>query len=290
MSNLRIRREPSLLREHDPNLVWGINTGGWSIVTFARRTVLGFAVSVLVLTSATGIQAAAAAPVAEITKSASSAAPSLETVVKTILADTNALRAKKGLKALKRNTALDSVAQNWSQTQANENTMAHNPSYSKQIPAGWSFAAENVAYGYDYTQVVAAWKASAGHYKNILSNSTHIGIGYAVVDGVPFFTQNFAKYPTSAHFFSSVPKPKITGTAKVHQYLRATPGTWVPSGAKFSYRWYANGKLISGQTKSTMKISKKYKGKQISVRVTGKKSGYTTTTKSSKSTAKVASK
>jgi uncharacterized protein YkwD len=261
-------------------------------VTFAHRTVLGLAVSVLVLTSATGIQAATAAVPAAVPIAAatSASAPTLETVIQTILADTNALRAKKGLKALKRNTAMDSVALAWSQKQANANTMAHNPNYSKEIPSGWSFAAENVAYGYDYTEVVAAWKASAGHYKNILSDATHIGIGFATVDGVPYFTQNFAKYPSSAHFFSTVPKPKVTGTATVHQYLRATPGTWVPSGVKFTYRWYASGKLIPGQTKSTMKISKKYKGKQISVRVTGKKSGYTSITKSSKSTSKVRSK
>jgi len=274
--------------------VRGIYTGGWSIVTLTRRTVLGWGLAVLVLTSATGVQAAAAAaPTAQVATAASTSTSStttLEKVITRILKDTNALRAKKGLKALIRNKAMDSVALAWSQTQANQNTMAHNPNYSKQIPSGWSFAAENVAYGYDYTEVVAAWKASAGHYKNIMSDATHIGIGYATVNGVPYFTQNFAKYPSSAHFFSTSPKPKITGTARVHSYLKAHAGTWTPSGITLTYRWYANGKVISGQTKSTMKISKKYKGKRITVRVTGKKSGYSSVSKTSTSTAKVKAK
>ena len=85
----------------------------------------------------------------------------------------------------------------------------------------------------------------------------------------------------------SAAKPTISGTAKVGKKLTAKPGTWKPSGVKRSYRWLRNGKSISGATKSTYTLKKADVGKKISVKVTGKKSGYTTKTVSSKATAAV---
>ena len=82
--------------------------------------------------------------------------------------------------------------------------------------------------------------------------------------------------------------PKISGTAKVGKRLTAKPGSWKPSGVSFSYRWYRSGKLISGATKSYHTAVKADAGKTIKVKVTGKKSGYTSVAKTSKSTKKVA--
>lgn len=80
--------------------------------------------------------------------------------------------------------------------------------------------------------------------------------------------------------------PTISGTAKVGKKLTAKTGTWT-AGTTFSYRWYANGTAISKATKSTFTLTKAQKGKRITVKVTGTKSGYATVTKTSKSTAKV---
>ncbi|MBO1901350.1 hypothetical protein J4H92_05240 [Leucobacter weissii] len=80
--------------------------------------------------------------------------------------------------------------------------------------------------------------------------------------------------------------PKVKGTARVGKKLSVTRGSWT-SGTKFTYRWYANGKAIKKATKSTLKINKSLKKKRITVKVTGKKAGYTTVTKTSKRTAKV---
>ncbi|MBK7821914.1 MAG: hypothetical protein IPJ61_12775 [Tessaracoccus sp.] len=57
---------------------------------------------------------------------------------------------------------------------------------------------------------------------------------------------------------------------------------------KLSYRWLRNGKAVKGAAKSTYKLKKADKGKKITVKVTGKKSGYTTVAKTSKATKKVA--
>lgn len=80
--------------------------------------------------------------------------------------------------------------------------------------------------------------------------------------------------------------PKITGKVKVGKKLKAHRGTWSPT-PRYSYRWYANGKRIKGATKSRYKITKSRKGKRITVKVTGKRTGYASITKTSKRTGKV---
>ncbi|MDF1488295.1 hypothetical protein [Tessaracoccus caeni] len=84
----------------------------------------------------------------------------------------------------------------------------------------------------------------------------------------------------------STKTPTISGTAKVGKKLTAKTGTWT-SGTKFSYQWYRSGKKISKATKSTYTVSKSDKGKTITVKVKGTKSGYTSVTKTSKKTSKV---
>ncbi|WP_218221153.1 hypothetical protein [Nesterenkonia sp. Act20] len=83
------------------------------------------------------------------------------------------------------------------------------------------------------------------------------------------------------------PTPKISGTAAVGSRLTAKPGTWT-SGTSRSYRWYANGKAISGGYRSTFTPSTAHQGKRITVKVTGKKSGYSTVSRTSAATLKVA--
>lgn len=152
---------------------------------------------------ASGIVAAGPAP-------AASAAVATELAVQQILTDTNAIRAELGLRPLIRNTAMDAVAQSWTQTQANNGTISHNPSYSSQIPSGWTRAAENVASGYTYTNVVAGWRGSSGHYANMTGDYTDIGIGYVEKNGTRYFTQNFGKYSRSA---PSAPVASVTPSA-----------------------------------------------------------------------------
>jgi hypothetical protein len=75
--------------------------------------------------------------------------------------------------------------------------------------------------------------------------------------------------------------PKVSGTAKVGKTLKAKAGAWT-SGTKLSYQWLRNGKAIKKATKASYKLVKADKGKKITVKVTGKKSGYTTVSKVSK--------
>ena len=48
---------------------------------------------------------------------------------------------------------------------------------------------------------------------------------------------------------------------------------------KLSYRWYRNGKPIAGATKKSYKVKKADAGKRLRVKVTARKTGYTTVVK-----------
>lgn len=80
--------------------------------------------------------------------------------------------------------------------------------------------------------------------------------------------------------------PTISGTFAYGSTLTVKPNTWT-SGTTFTYQWLANGKAISGATKSTLKLGSAQKATQISVKVTGKKSGHPTVAKTSSKSAKV---
>lgn len=80
--------------------------------------------------------------------------------------------------------------------------------------------------------------------------------------------------------------PTIAGTRAVGSTLTAKPGAWT-TGTKFSYQWYADGKAISGATGSTYRLSSGTAKKKITVTVTGRKSGYSTISRTSSATARI---
>ena len=110
----------------------------------------------------------------------------------------NAARAEYGLSAL----TVDAKVQQAAQVRARESAQ----SFSHTRPDGSSFSTalteagvsytrsgENIAYGQSTPQqVVQAWMDSAGHRANILDTGfTHIGVGYAVVNGTAYWAQLF---------------------------------------------------------------------------------------------------
>jgi len=75
--------------------------------------------------------------------------------------------------------------------------------------------------------------------------------------------------------------PSISGRVRVGSTVRVRHGTWGPGAVKLSYRWLRNGKAIRGATGAKYRLAAKDRGKRISVRVTGKKPGYSTASKTS---------
>ena len=87
--------------------------------------------------------------------------------------------------------------------------------------------------------------------------------------------------------FATAPTPKVTGTLKVGSTIAVSRGTWSPTPSSYAYQWYRSGSAISGATASTYKLTSSDKGKQMSVKVTAKKTGYTSTSKTSAKTTAV---
>jgi uncharacterized protein YkwD len=122
----------------------------------------------------------------------------------------NQARAANGLGALSRNGAMDAVAVNWANQLAANGTLSHNPSYSSQIPGGWSAAAENVAQGHPTANSMHdGWMASSGHRANILGNYTAVGIAFVAAGGTTWGVQVFARYG------AAVPPPAPAAPAPV---------------------------------------------------------------------------
>ncbi|HYH62161.1 MAG TPA: hypothetical protein VD766_09875, partial [Solirubrobacterales bacterium] len=82
--------------------------------------------------------------------------------------------------------------------------------------------------------------------------------------------------------------PLVEGAPRAGQPLSANPGTWVPSGANFAYRWYADGLLVPGEQGQAYTPGASQVGKRIRVRVFASKAGYTDAGRTSASTARVA--
>ena len=56
--------------------------------------------------------------------------------------------------------------------------------------------------------------------------------------------------------------------------LKASLGSWSPAPTRITYTWLRNGKPIKGAHQATYKVTRKDRGKKISVRVTGSRDGY----------------
>lgn len=101
----------------------------------------------------------------------------------TVFAQTNAQRAKAGLKPLISDATLDRAAQAWANYLASSCTFKHSTSTwraDRVAKAGWSATGENIAAGYSTSSVVSAWMGSSGHRANILNSKyTGLGVGYA---------------------------------------------------------------------------------------------------------------
>jgi serine protease len=77
--------------------------------------------------------------------------------------------------------------------------------------------------------------------------------------------------------FTKSASPKATGTYRVGHRLSASKGTWSPTPTSYSYRWLRDGKSIKSATHTTYKLTKSDRHHKISVRVTVKRTGYSTT-------------
>jgi hypothetical protein len=95
----------------------------------------------------------------------------------------------------------------------------------------------------------------------------------AVGDDNVFGSGELIMKPISIVPFTSTPAPTISGTRAVGSTLTAV-AKWTPT-ARFTYRWYRSGTLITGATTSTYKLTTADGGKRIRVIVNGTHAGIT---------------
>jgi serine protease len=77
--------------------------------------------------------------------------------------------------------------------------------------------------------------------------------------------------------------PKTSGKYRVGRKLKASKGKWTPTPTSYRYRWLRNGKKIKGATKATYKLTRSDRYKEISVKITVRRTGYPTTSANSSS-------
>lgn len=104
---------------------------------------------------------------------------------------------------LTRTACIDTIARTWTVRMADLNVLSHNPNFGSQIvnKCKWNNVSvtmgENVGYGPTSAAIFDAFKASPGHWNNILSKRySRVGIGAFRKDNSPrlFITQNFAGF------------------------------------------------------------------------------------------------
>lgn len=82
----------------------------------------------------------------------------------------------------------------------------------------------------------------------------------------------------------TAPVPTNTGTTRVDSTLTAVPRIWGPAPVTLAHQWKANGMVIIGATAATYKPLAANVAKTLTVTVTGNKTGYTTTARTSTAT------
>ena len=78
--------------------------------------------------------------------------------------------------------------------------------------------------------------------------------------------------------------PAISGTVRVGGPLKASGGTWSPTGNTYTYQWRADGVPIAGATAKEFTPDAAQLGKGLSVAVTATRPGYSSTTAASAAT------
>ena len=86
--------------------------------------------------------------------------------------------------------------------------------------------------------------------------------------------------------FAKTGPPTITGTPQVDQPLTAATGVWSPNGTP-SYQWFVGGTAVSGATDTTFTPRIEDLRKQVTVKITMRRAGYTTTSSVSEASAAV---
>jgi len=147
------------------------------------------------------------------------------------VAKINELRASQGLNPLSVDGNLTSVAQDWAVNMASQDSIFHRDDLRSGITSSWRRLGENVGMGPNVNDLMQAFIASPGHYKNLVDPIfTHIGVGSVrTPDGLMYTAHEFAAIEGSAPAPVSPPPttPRVT-TPRVTTPRVTTPRVTAP--------------------------------------------------------------
>lgn len=150
---------------------------------------------------------------------------------------------------------------------------------------GW--APGNVTFTYQWTADGVPIAGATGAQLSLNKSLVGTSIAVTVTGSAPFYAPVAAAsaptVPVAKQLFKKTTRPKIKGSARPGRAVRAVVKAWKPGKkVKYRYTWYRNGNKIKGAKKATYRISRKDRGKKLTVKVTGKRNGYETTSRLSR--------
>jgi uncharacterized protein YkwD len=147
------------------------------------------------------------------------------------VAQINELRASQGLNALSVDGNLTSVAENWAVNMASQDGIFHRTDLRSGIAVNWKRLGENVGMGPNVKDLMQAFIASPGHYKNLVDPTfTHVGVGTVrTPDGLMYTAHEFAAISGAAAAPPVVVKPApVVTTPRVTTPRVTTPRVTAP--------------------------------------------------------------
>jgi uncharacterized protein YkwD len=146
----------------------------------------------------------------------------------------NDLRRSQGLNELTVEPNLTSIAQSWSVNMASQDGIFHRSDLRDGVTINWKRLGENVGMGPNVSDLMQAFIASPGHYKNLVDPTfTHIGVGSVrTPDGLIYTTHEFASVSGASVSppppVTSPPAPRVT-TPRVTTPRVTTPRVAAPT-------------------------------------------------------------
>ena len=132
------------------------------------------------------------------------------------IAALNQTRTNVGLPALTIHDELTSLSRGWAQTMADAGEIFHANPISAGLGAPWLKLGENVGVGPTVTELMDAFRASPGHYANIVDPEfTHVGVGVVWVGNTMYTTHRFMKMEPAAPPAPPPPPPPAPSTTAI---------------------------------------------------------------------------
>lgn len=144
----------------------------------------------------------------------------------------NNLRASKGLGSLEVDGELTTIANDWATEMAKNDAISHRLDLRAGITALWRTLGENVGFGPTVSQLMDAFIASPGHYKNLVDpRFNRIGVGTVRVGDMLYTSHQFMGLESNSQPVIATPPPTAAPvtTPKVTTPKVTTPPATTPT-------------------------------------------------------------